>query len=255
MNGAQQSPGIANASGDAGSYHHYRKLSLYHRLDRRGLLQPAKAAGERPDEEPRPSFAAPATAFLVPCSASHSTRTVTSFVGKGTVHELKCEQRHEAAMYRHMHRLQGYAIPLLIGSLNLASPMPKDNVIIARIVFLSWGDNEAGRFADVLLPTFLHEACRSLREVQLAGVLHNGEAERNILWGGGLQRAVVIDFDRSVLLRGQRLRNEDRSSRRAQRKKQRMTLAAIAAAVKLPTKSSFESTAAVNQSRRLCWWS
>lgn len=50
-------------------------------------------------------------------------------------------------------------------------------------------------------PMFAREVARSVHEIQSLGVSHGDSHPENILWNTELERAMVIDFHRSELIR------------------------------------------------------
>jgi hypothetical protein len=129
-----------------------------------------------------------------------------TFVGKGTVRALRTAQLREAAVYRHLQHLQGQAVPVLLGFLDLAPPVPLLGGVLdlASMLFMSWGGCEAWR-AKLPQAQYVRELRRTLYELEAAGVQHGDVAERNVLWNAELQRALVIDFEWDVLIRGRRV--------------------------------------------------
>lgn len=69
-----------------------------------------------------------------------------TFVGKGTVEPLVPALEFEAEMYKRMNAIQGKAIPVYLGSVNLTSAFHlTTRTAIVHLIWLSWGGEEAWR--------------------------------------------------------------------------------------------------------------
>ncbi|KIV98711.1 uncharacterized protein PV09_09500 [Verruconis gallopava] len=64
-------------------------------------------------------------------------------------------------------------------------------------MLMSWAGEDAETAGP---PNLEQEAQRSWAEVRAEGVVHGDERYANLLWNAERQRAMVIDFDRSILL-------------------------------------------------------
>jgi hypothetical protein len=120
-----------------------------------------------------------------------------TFVGKGTIAALVPHLVHEALLYQHMAHLQGAAIPVHLGNLNLARAFRlASGVEIAHVMFLSYGGEEAWRVKELDRAQLCRQVDRSVAEVRRAGVKHNDLLNKqNVLWNAETQRAMIIDFE------------------------------------------------------------
>jgi hypothetical protein len=132
--------------------------------------------------------------------ASHGYR----FVGKGTVAPLVPTIFREGLLYQHMAHLQGTAIPVHLGNLDLAVAwLLAPRVHIVHVMFLAYGGEEAWRVRGLDAARLGREAARSVAEVRRAGVAHRDLwNKQNILWNVETQRAMIIDFENADLVQG-----------------------------------------------------
>ena len=126
-----------------------------------------------------------------------------TFVGKGTVRPLIRVLHHEARMYEdHLGHLQGAAVPVYVGSIDLAQPYWLTcSIAIEHLLCMSWGGEEAWRYSEsstdaAVDPTTLaRETARTLGEIQATGIDLRDLRDPNILWNAELQRVLLIDFE------------------------------------------------------------
>lgn len=118
-----------------------------------------------------------------------------TFVAKGTVDALVPVLRKEARMYERMRAIQGRAVPVYLGSIDMTRPFYLcSGVLIVHLMLLSWG----GQVADDcgLDPARLRrETERTVLDVRRLGVDQGDLRGPNILWNEELSRAMLIDFD------------------------------------------------------------
>ena len=114
-----------------------------------------------------------------------------------------CVLHHEARMYEaHLGHLKGAAVPVYVGSIDLAQPYWLTcSIAIEHLLCMSWGGEEAWRCSesstDVAVdPTTLaRETARTLGEIQATGVDWRDLRDPNIPWNAELQRVLLIDFE------------------------------------------------------------
>ncbi|MCJ1359640.1 MAG: hypothetical protein MMC33_009642 [Icmadophila ericetorum] len=115
------------------------------------------------------------------------------FVAKGTVRRFRRHIKHEGAIYKHLESLQGTAIPVYLGNIDLVDPYPYDfQVEIIHMLLMSWGGENKFDTVD------WRAARATINEVVAAGILQGDEAERNLLWNEENQRYMLIDFERAT---------------------------------------------------------
>ncbi|KAL3428561.1 hypothetical protein BDV09DRAFT_190842 [Aspergillus tetrazonus] len=133
--------------------------------------------------------------FKVTCTAYGYT-----VVGKGTTSDLWDVVSREAEVYRFLRQAQGSAVPVFLGMVNLAKFYYVHGAGKNRhMLIMAWGGvpiHEMERD-----PMFAREVARSVHEIQSFGVSHGDLRPENILWNTELERAMVIDFHRSELIR------------------------------------------------------
>lgn len=165
-----------------------------HPIDRLGLVKLLKAQLDKDEDEGLESLHRSGWAgalFRIELISYGYT-----FVGKGTVMELVGALQHEARMYEQMEHLQGKAVPVFLGSLDLRRSyrLRGAPVWISHLVLLSWGGEEA--WCCKLDPQRLQqETERTLQEVARLGIDQRDVRRSNLLWNSELQRVMLIDFE------------------------------------------------------------
>lgn len=146
-----------------------------------------------------------------------------TFVGKGTVAPLIPVLRKEARIYDRLEEVQGKAVPVYLGSVDLPRIFwLTTTVAIEHVLLLSYGGEEAWR-CGLEQKRFDYEMKRTVKEVQRWGV-HQGDLRQpNLLWNEELGRIILIDFEYGKM--GDKP-EETRLSRR-DRKKQKRALMEI----------------------------
>ncbi|KAJ5469740.1 hypothetical protein N7539_009358 [Penicillium diatomitis] len=121
-------------------------------------------------------------------------------VGKGTTTRLWQEVSREAEVYRILRKVQGSAVPVFLGTIDLA-----------KIYFL----HGAGEIRHMLVMAWggkrVHQ---SNKEIRALGIIHEDLRRENVLWNEQLGRAMIIDFHRSTLKRRPTLQQPRASKRR-----------------------------------------
>ena len=135
--------------------------------------------------------------------------------------------RHEGVVYRQFEALQGVAIPVCLGNMDLNRTYYLDvGVRIVHMLYMAWGGDCLEYCSPWMPPSLLQiEKERSMNEVYRLGVLHQDIRPANMLWNRETRRVVVIDFERSVLCRSLRPRGkslEGTSCSKTPRQLQRM---------------------------------
>ncbi|UPL04033.1 hypothetical protein LCI18_014967 [Fusarium solani-melongenae] len=130
-----------------------------------------------------------------------------TFVSKGTVAAFIEDLEHEAAVYRHLHRLQGISVPVFMGAIDLRdlgrTYYYDLRVYIVHLSFLSWGGDSldcAGNLG-TMNKSLEGEVLRSLRELHMEGVVHLDVRKANALINHETGRVMIIDFERASIIK------------------------------------------------------
>ncbi|EFE44797.1 hypothetical protein TRV_00469 [Trichophyton verrucosum HKI 0517] len=124
-------------------------------------------------------------------------------VGKGTTSYRWSEVSSEATIYRILRELQGSAVPVFLGLIDLKMIYYLHGVgAIQHMLLMGWG----GEHTSGHKPTkeLLRQIRRSEKEIRALGVHHGDFRRENILWNEELRRALIIDFHRCKLVRPDR---------------------------------------------------
>ncbi|KAJ5353811.1 hypothetical protein N7541_006375 [Penicillium brevicompactum] len=118
-----------------------------------------------------------------------------TIVGKGTTTRLWGEVSREADVYRILARLQGSAVTVFLGPIDLAKMYFLHGAgPIKHMLLMGWG-GEPIKEVDPLR----REYSRSINEILALGVVHQDLRPANLLWNTELGRVLVIDFHRCQL--------------------------------------------------------
>jgi Phosphotransferase enzyme family len=124
-------------------------------------------------------------------------------VAKGTVPEFSEDLRHEAIVYRQLRPLQGLCVPICLGAVDLEHPYYYDfRVRVVQLLFLSWAGNrmDDDNLAEDVRCMWSQELVRSVDAIHQVGVLHGDIRVPNMLWSPEVERVMLIDFERSVVV-------------------------------------------------------
>lgn len=98
-------------------------------------------------------------------------------------------------MYKQMNTLQGKAIPVYLGNVDLTSPFHLTaRAAIVHLMLLSWASEEAWR-CEIESKGLRLESIRTYSEVAALGVQQGDMRPPNVLWYFELDRAILIDFE------------------------------------------------------------
>ncbi|PCG88212.1 Lipopolysaccharide kinase [Penicillium occitanis (nom. inval.)] len=147
------------------------------------------------------SYGAP---FKITCAAYGYT-----LVGKGTTDKLWKEVSREVEVYQVLRKVQGLAVPVFLGAIDLNMIYFLHGVgEIRHMLLMAWGGRELGT------DERLTEISRSTALIHKLGVVHGDLRLQNMLWNDELGRVMIIDFHRSEIRRQLiRLRQSSKRSR------------------------------------------
>ncbi|KAI9870705.1 MAG: hypothetical protein M1830_003903, partial [Pleopsidium flavum] len=116
-----------------------------------------------------------------------------TFVGKGTVSVFVEDLNHECQIYRKLDRIQGDAVPVYLGNIDLINRDFVDvGVWIVHMLLMSWGGERAEEDEGNMM-NLKEQVQRSVKEIRRAGGLHGDVRRSNILWNWERKRAITED--------------------------------------------------------------
>ncbi|KAI2887417.1 hypothetical protein CBS11852_7480 [Aspergillus niger] len=119
-------------------------------------------------------------------------------IGKGTTSGLWKEVSREAEVYRILQKAQGSAVPVFLGTIDLAKIYFLHGAgEIRHMLVMGWGGESTASME--LTPQLLHGIHQSNKEIRALGIIHEDLRRDNVLWNEELGRAMIIDFHRSTL--------------------------------------------------------
>jgi hypothetical protein len=126
-----------------------------------------------------------------------------TFVAKGTVMAFEADLKHEALVYQHLSEVQGKLIPVYLGSISLAGPYFLDlGVRIVHMLLMSWAGEQVHKTSILDLGRDIDkETALVVAELRYHGVEHNDVRPPNVLWNSEGGNIMLIDFERSEILK------------------------------------------------------
>ncbi|KAJ6105282.1 hypothetical protein N7523_010092 [Penicillium sp. IBT 18751x] len=119
-------------------------------------------------------------------------------IGKGTTSGLWKEVSREAEVYRILQKAQGSAVPVFLGTIDLAKIYFLHGAgEIRHMLVMGWGGKSTASME--LTPQLLQGIHQSNKEIRALGIIHEDLRRDNVLWNEELGRAMIIDFHRSTL--------------------------------------------------------
>ncbi|CAG7934244.1 unnamed protein product [Penicillium olsonii] len=119
-------------------------------------------------------------------------------IGKGTTSALWKEVSREAEVYRILQKAQGSAVPVFLGTIDLAKIYFLHGAgEIRHMLVMGWGGKSTASME--LTPQHLQGIHQSNKEIRALGIIHKDLRRDNVLWNEQLGRAMIIDFHRSTL--------------------------------------------------------
>ncbi|KAL4756341.1 uncharacterized protein BDW70DRAFT_154280 [Aspergillus foveolatus] len=133
-------------------------------------------------------------------------------IGKGTTSGLWKEVSREAQVYQLLRRAQGSAVPVFLGTIDLAKMYFLHGAgEIRHMLVMGWGGESTAKME--LAPWLRQEIHRSEKEIRALGIIHEDLRPDNILWNKELGRVLIIDFHRSAL-KSQRISQPQQTAKR-----------------------------------------
>ncbi|SCO54113.1 uncharacterized protein FFNC_15340 [Fusarium fujikuroi] len=137
-------------------------------------------------------------------------------IGKGTTQQWWKRVSQEAQVYKILRKAQGSAVPVFLGTIDLAKSYYLHEVgDIRHMLVMGWGGESTASMK--LEPWLLQEIDKSNEEVKALKIYHQDFRRENILWNKELGRALIIDFHRCAPMR----KPSQPAKRRSERKKSR----------------------------------
>ena len=98
-------------------------------------------------------------------------------------------------MYKRMEAIQGKAVPVCLGSIDMRRPFYLcSGVLIVHLMLLSWGGEEV-ESCRLSRARWDREMKRTLLDVERLGVDQGDLRLPNVLWSTELRRVMLIDFE------------------------------------------------------------
>ncbi|KAJ9369574.1 hypothetical protein DTO282E5_5703 [Paecilomyces variotii] len=120
-----------------------------------------------------------------------------TIVGKGTTDRRWPVVRQEENVYQILHSVQGSAVPVFLGTIDIDWIYFYGGVRITHFLILSWGGYPFNpRFCE---EERRNEYQRTKKDIRRLGVIHGDLHESNILWNTELGRVQLIDFHKAKL--------------------------------------------------------
>lgn len=125
-------------------------------------------------------------------------------VGKGTTAELWSRVSREAGFYQILRGVQGSAVPVFLGSIDMAQTYHLHGAgDIRHMLLMSWGGEPLTQSQWQETSSTRKAAMKSAHKIYRLGVRHGDLRRENILWNTELKRVLIIDFHKSELINKQ----------------------------------------------------
>ncbi|KAK9235880.1 hypothetical protein V1525DRAFT_242289 [Lipomyces kononenkoae] len=130
-------------------------------------------------------------AYLVPFKLTCAAYGYT-VVGKGTTSGHWKEVSREAEVYQVLRKAQGSAVPVFLGTIDLAKVYFLHGAgEIRHMLLMAWGGESTAKLEQ--WPMLRREISGSKKEIHALGVMHQDLRPDNILWNAELGRALIIE--------------------------------------------------------------
>ena len=127
-------------------------------------------------------------------------RTVIQLLVKERYHDFgrKCRARQRSTVFFGVYSVQGSAVPVFLGRIDLAQVYFLHGAgEIRHMLLMGWGGDSVGRIKHD--ENIQRAISRSEKEIRSLGVFHQDSRPENILWNPELKQALIIDFHRCTL--------------------------------------------------------
>ena len=123
---------------------------------------------------------------------------------KFTTVDFVRRMHREAIIYNRLRPLQGVCVPVHLGNITLTVPYSYEGIAyLVHMMLLSFGGQRVTR--RLITPDnqsdVVEQAYRSAQAIHKFGVLHRDLDARNILWSEDTRRVMIIDFERSEVVK------------------------------------------------------
>ncbi|CZT13612.1 uncharacterized protein RAG0_17113 [Rhynchosporium agropyri] len=127
-----------------------------------------------------------------------------TFVAKGTVRAFEAKLKHEGLVYRHCESQGEFIpVPVYLGNISLPRPYFLDfEVRIVHMLLMSWAGEQACE--DLMLSMgrdLAEETNVAVTKLLSCGVEHRDIRPPNVLWNPETGHLVLVDFERSEILK------------------------------------------------------
>jgi hypothetical protein len=200
------------------SSHRAHRASSHHALERKSLARlMSRQLAENPDNrcEPLGKQGARGTLFKLTLECYGYT-----FVAKGTVTAFEAKLKHEGLVYRHLDEVQGELIPVYLGNISLVRPYFLDfGVRIVHMLLMSWAGEQARKdLISAMGRDLAAETNGAVTKMLGCGVEHRDVRPPNVLWNPEIRNVVLVDFERSEILKQWAVLQETSPNRKRKRK-------------------------------------
>ena len=145
-----------------------------------------------------------------------------TLAAKCTTVDFVSKLKWEAVIYQRLRPIQGFHVPVYLGSLDLDYPYYLGGfAVIVHMMFMSYGGqcilshiNADNR------PTLVQKVKHSIQAVHQLGVLHHDAESHNVLWDADVGEAMIIDFERAEILERRAPLGDISSNRKRKREPQ-----------------------------------
>ena len=122
-----------------------------------------------------------------------------TFVGKGTTSSLWHAVSREAQFYQILRSAQGFAVPVFLGSIDMAQSYFLHGAgEIQHMLLMAWGGEPLTQSQWEDKRGAVKKSHARIREL---GIRHGDVRRPNTLWNPELDRVLIIDFHKSELIK------------------------------------------------------
>lgn len=121
---------------------------------------------------------------------------------KCTIYAFISDLLHEGLVYKQLENIQGIHIPVCLGNIDLDRVLSYNcGVQLRHMMFMAWGGKRIDYQRPAPDPQLVRkQAISTLDAIHDLGILHKDVMPRNMLWNEEVQRVMIIDFERSVIM-------------------------------------------------------